>query len=133
MMQKPFSAEDLAEIDSDAYFTAIEALERAEAEARAQKINRAEIARRLGMDRGTVTKILNGTHRNITLKTLFGLMRAMNRKAFIISKDISSLSEEKPNFYMDQCETFVPAVIYNHQFQGSTEGGTYTYITAGRP
>lgn len=132
MMPQPFSAEDLAEIDSDAYFTALEALERAEVEARAQKINRAEIARRLGMDRGTVTKILNGTHRNITLKTLFGLMRAMNRKTFISSKDVSALGDERPNFFMDKCETVVPAVIYNHQIQGSAKSGTYTYITAGR-
>ena len=133
MMHQPFSAEDLAEIDSDAYFTAMEALERAEAEARSQNINRAEIARRLGMDRGTVTKILNGTHRNITLKTLFGLMRAMNRKTFISSKDVSSLASDKPNFFMDRCDTPAPAVIYNQQVQGDTKSGTHTYITAVRP
>jgi transcriptional regulator with XRE-family HTH domain len=108
----PFDQEAMAEIDADAYFTALEALEAAERGARAHSITRAEIARRLGKDKATVTKILNGTNRNITLRSLFCLMKAMNRKVIIDSVDFADLPSSKPNFRIEPCTTVAPSAVY---------------------
>lgn len=124
----PFDEEAMAEIDADAYFTAMEALERAEICARTHDITRAEIARRLGKDRATVTKILNGTNRNITLRTLFCLMKAMNRKVFIDSIDVSELPASKPNFTFEPCTMAAPSTVYlSSPKSGSSVS---TYVTA---
>lgn len=90
-MTNPLTMHERAEIDADAYYTALEALEKAERAASKKGIRRSDIARLSGIDPARVTKILSGEMRNITLKTLFILMRVMNRKVFITSKDVADL------------------------------------------
>ncbi len=94
----PFSADEKAEISADSFYTAMEALERAERHASKKGFSRAEIATIAGMDPSRVTKILGGSERNITLKTLFRLMKVMGRKVYIHSEDYDDLKGKKPNF-----------------------------------
>ena len=94
---EPFSRAELIRIKVDSYHTAIEALQRAERRAKATGLKRADFAMRAGLDRATVSRILNGSTRNITLKTLFLLLRAMGERTFIDSKPLAELAVAKPN------------------------------------
>jgi len=96
--RRPFTADEKAEINADSFYTIMEALEYAERQASAKGFTRSEIATIAGMDPSRVTKILGGSERNITPKTLFRLMKAMGRKVFINSEDHEDLQRKKPNF-----------------------------------
>lgn len=121
--QRVFTEIELAELDSEAYYAAAEALEAAEKAAKAKGITRADIARALGMDKGSVTRVLGGSQRNITLKTLFSLMKAMNRKVFITSCDIEDLPCRKPNFSFD-AQTFERPIVFSGQTKNQTNTAT---------
>lgn len=122
-----FTDEDIAEFDAEAFYAASEALEAAEFAAKSKGITRAEIGRRLGMDKGTVTRILGGSQRNITLKTLFSLMRAMNRKVFITSCNIDDLHHKRPNFSFDINTSRELITIYTN-LNNSPQINTTTFI-----
>ena len=93
-----FTADEKAEINAESFFTVMEALEYAERQVSAKGLTRSEIAEIAGIDPSRVTKILGGSERNITLKTLFRMMKAMGRKVFLTSEDYDDLHRRKPNF-----------------------------------
>lgn len=125
-----FTDEDLAEFDAEAYYAASEALEAAERASKAKGITRAEIARRLRMDKGSVTRVMGGSQRNITMKTLFALMRAMNRKVFITSCSIDELDAKKSNFFFDHSTIEAPTITVYSQ-RPNVNDSTVTVFVSG--
>ncbi|MCJ2078062.1 helix-turn-helix transcriptional regulator [Methylobacterium sp. E-016] len=96
-----FSEREKADIEADSYFTTLEAIEFAASKADEAGISPAIISKRSGIDAGSLSKLLNGRKRNITLKTLFTVMKAMNRKVYILSEDRKDIKNRKPNFNFD--------------------------------
>lgn len=114
-----FTTNEKADIEADSYFTALEAIEFAASEAAKKGIGPSAIAKRSGMDPATVSKLLNGRKKNITLKTLFMVMKAMNRKVYISSEDRKNIKDRRPNFNMDE-EKLIDA-----DFEVSTQGSVH--------
>lgn len=124
--RRPFSADEKAEISADSFYTALEALERAERHASDNGFSRAEIAIIAGMDPSRVTKILGGSERNITLKTLFRLMKAMGRKVYILSENYDDLKSRRPNFDFEANRLQYdpkPQLTYRYNTLGGTNRG----------
>lgn len=97
-----FSTKEKADIEADSYFTALEAIEYAASEAAKKGIGPAAISKRSGIDAATISKLLNGRKKNITLKTLFTVMKAMNRKVYISSEDREKIKDRRPNYDFDK-------------------------------
>jgi hypothetical protein len=91
-----FTKKDLGRIEAEGYFAALRALERAEAES--DVTSRSEISRISGFPKETVTRVLNGSAKNITLRTLFVLARAMGFKIFIEVERVGRLRSKASNF-----------------------------------
>lgn len=129
-----FSLEEALEIEADAYFTALEALERAEHSAKQKGITRAFISKRSGIDKVTVTRVMGGAAKNVNLKTFFKLMTAMNRKVFISSEDNADLHAFKPNFNFDAPHISVSAQAFSNVVRtGASEKSKYnTAVVVGR-
>jgi len=115
---RPFTAKEKAAIEAESYFASLRALEFSE---RHTDETRTHIADRAGMAKSTVSKILNGSARNITLKTLFLLVRAMGHKLSIEAFDLKTAHTRASNFH------FAPPEIIP-----SEEGDAHIFITTSR-
>jgi DNA-binding phage protein len=79
----PFTAKEKDKIAAEAFFAALGELEHAEKRAAKHGYNLTKIARRSGLARTSVSKILNGKRPNVTVKTLFLLAHAMGHRISI--------------------------------------------------
>ena len=127
----PFTEDEHLEIDAVAYFEALEALEEAERRAAKKGLTRAQIAEITGMDPSRVSKVLGGASPNITLRTLFLLMKAMGEKVFIKSQPYESLAAPSAATYSLAAE--VPTVACRVYVDANTirKYPAFTSISAG--
>ena len=92
---QPFTEDERAAIEAESYFASLHALEFAE---RHSSETRTNIAARAGMAKSSVSKILNGSAKNIGTYTLFVLMRAMGFKLIFEPLDLKQAYQRASNF-----------------------------------